>query len=127
LQKEPKIYFFDSALVKGNDGVKFENFAAFCLLKHLLIKNDYEAQRYQLHYLRTKDGTEVDFAIVNDGKIERIIETKLTGNHLSKNLIYFQQKYQLPALQLIQSLKHPYQHQNIEVRKALDYLNSLSL
>lgn len=34
LVKEPKIYFFDTGLVKGNEAIKFENFCALCLYKH---------------------------------------------------------------------------------------------
>jgi hypothetical protein len=32
--KEPKIYFFDTGLVQGDEGVQFENLVALCLLKH---------------------------------------------------------------------------------------------
>jgi uncharacterized protein len=31
--KGPKVYFFDTGLVQGDEGIKFENMVAFCLLK----------------------------------------------------------------------------------------------
>jgi len=42
LLKEPKIYFYDTGMVKGDEGLKFENMAAVCLLKHLNGIEDYE-------------------------------------------------------------------------------------
>lgn len=38
--KEPKIYFFDTGLVKGDHGAQFENFSATCLVKHIYMKRD---------------------------------------------------------------------------------------
>ena len=35
LLKEPKIYFFDTGLVNGNDGSRLENLTALCLLKQI--------------------------------------------------------------------------------------------
>ncbi|MFS8564111.1 MAG: DUF4143 domain-containing protein [Rhabdochlamydiaceae bacterium] len=55
LLKEPKIYFFDNGLVKGDHGALFENFVATCLFKHVCAKIDYKAENYALHYLQTKE------------------------------------------------------------------------
>ncbi|MBS0655944.1 MAG: ATP-binding protein, partial [Verrucomicrobia bacterium] len=60
LLKEPKIYFFDTGLVNGDGGARFENFIACCLLKHIFGKIDYQAEAYSLHYLQTKEKNEVD-------------------------------------------------------------------
>ena len=62
--KEPKIYFYDTGMVKGGEGVRFENLAAGCLLKHLNAIENYEGRRAELNYLRTKEKKEVDFALV---------------------------------------------------------------
>lgn len=127
LQKEPKIYFFDTGLVQGDVGAKFENFAAMCLLKHTLAKNDMEAQEYQLHYLKTKEGAEVDFALVNHGQIEMIIEAKYANEKIPSSLLYFQKKYQFTAILLVKELKKEYQANTITVRKAENYLKELFL
>ncbi|MBC8384903.1 MAG: ATP-binding protein, partial [Candidatus Cloacimonetes bacterium] len=63
LLKEPKIYFFDTGMIRGDDGIKFENFIAVSLLKHSLGKTDSEGQKTELHFLRTKEGKEVDFCL----------------------------------------------------------------
>ncbi len=105
ISKEKKIYFFDTGLVIGDDGLKFENFLAVCLLKECLIKNDLEGEDYRLMYLRDKDGREVDFAIVKDDeKVEKIIEAKLSDTKISKHLRYFKEKYNFPAVQVVKNL-----------------------
>ena len=46
LAKEPKIYFFDTGLVQGDHGAKFENLMALCLLKHVYAKRDLLGERW---------------------------------------------------------------------------------
>jgi len=127
LLKEPKIYFFDTGLVKGNNGIKFENLVAMCLLKSVFAKIDYQAQNYTLKYLHTKERQEVDFALVHDDHIEKIIEVKLTDHSIGPALHYFHEKYQLPAVQVVKELKHEKIEQGIEVVQAANFLKSLDL
>lgn len=124
LLKEPKIYFFDVGLVKGNDGIKFENFVASCLLKHVLAKIDYMAENYTLNYLRTKEGHEVDFALTCDGHIEKIIEVNHKDNSISKDLCYFQQKYELDALQVVKELKREKMENGIKILQGSNFLKT---
>ncbi len=127
LLKEPKIFFFDTGLVNGDEGAKFENFAAVCLLKHVLSKIDYLAEPYALHYLRTKDGTEVDFALVKNGIIEKMIETKVSDHTPNKGLIYFHQKYDYPGCLVVKELKNERVQQGIEIVRAEHFFESLNL
>jgi len=127
LLKEPKIYFFDVALVKGNIGVKFENLVALSLLKHVLFKIDYKAQNYSLNYLHTKEKQEVDFAIVKDDKIEKIIEVKNKNHTVSKSLYYFKEKYNLNAIQIVKELKREKVQNGVKIMKGLNFLKSLDL
>lgn len=127
LLKEPKIYFFDTGLVKGSEGARFENFVAGCLLKHVLAKIDYFAESYSLNYLQTKERQEVDFALVKDEQIEQLIEVKLTNSSLSPGLCYFHEKYQLPAIQIVKDLKREKKEQNIQVMQANNFLKNLIL
>ena len=90
--KEPKIYFFDNGLVIGDDGVKFENFTALSILKHVYGRNDYTGDKYELKYFKTKDGKEVDFAIIKNNKVEKIIEAKRSDQQLSKSLKFYSDK-----------------------------------
>ncbi len=125
LLKEPKIYFFDTGLVKGDNGAKFENFVAVCLLKNVYAKIDYKAELYNLYYLRTKDNEEVDFALTKNDVIEQIIEVKNSNNEISKSLYSFHKKYHFPAIQLVKDLRIERKVDHITVMKALNYLNDL--
>ncbi|MBW1616809.1 MAG: ATP-binding protein [Deltaproteobacteria bacterium] len=123
--KEPKIYFFDNGLIKGNNGIKLENFVAVSLLKHCFEKQDIFGEPYKLSYLRTKEKKEVDFCITCAGKILKIIEVKNSDQKISKALKYFNKKYKLPAIQLTGTLKNDYQKEGISVLKAEKFLKNL--
>lgn len=127
LLKEPKIYFFDTALVEGSPGARFENLVAVSLLKHVYGCIDAKADDYSLHYLRTKDGLEVDFALVKQDKVETMIEVKLSDETVSKPLMKFHEKYQYPAVMLVKNLRHERQQQGISILKAEKYLSQLFL
>lgn len=127
LLKEPKIYFFDTGLVDGDDGAKFENLMAVSLLKHVYGLTDYKAQEYKLHYLRTKDGVEIDFALAKKGNLEQIIEAKLSDGSPSKNLVALHQKYNLPAVQVVKHLSREQLYNKIHVISAQTFLSELFL
>jgi predicted AAA+ superfamily ATPase len=113
--------------VKGDEGIKFENFVAISLLKHLQAIEDYQGIKTKLSYLRTKEKKEVDFVLEQDLQIEKIIEVKLSDSTLSKTLIYFSHKYNLSAIQLVKNLRNERVEKGIEVRKGFNYLKSLYL
>lgn len=128
LLKEPKLYFFDNGLVIGDKGARLENLVAACLLKSLLARNDILGQNNELRYLRTKEGKEVDFCVVNShNKIEEIVEVKWQENQLDKNLKYFSQKYGLKAVQVVKELRQEKQIGDIKILKAENYLQNLFL
>ena len=127
LLKEPKIYFFDTGLVQGDDGVKFENFVAVSLLKHAYAMTDYRAQEYSLHYVRTKEGIETDFALTCQEQIERIIEVKLSDGVPSRALLYFHEKYGYSAIQLVKFLRHEHEKNGIKILNAQKFLSELFL
>jgi hypothetical protein len=127
LLKEPKIYFFDTGLVKGDCGAKFENLVAGCLLKHVFAKIDYKAQPYSLHYLHTKERQEVDFALVHDNRIEKMIEVKYADPSIHPALLHFHEKYKIPALQIVKELKRERVDKGIEIVQASNYLKTLDL
>ncbi len=127
LLKEPKLYFYDTGLVQGNNGIKLENLVAISLLKHSYGMTDYKAKEYSLNYLRTKDGTEVDFALICQNEVESIIEVKLSDNTPSKPLMYFNKKYNYPSIQLVKFLRHEYKHKNIKILSVDKFLSKLFL
>lgn len=123
--KEPKIYFFDTGLVKGGDGAKFENLVAVCLLKHVYGLVDMKGRSYSLHYLRTKDKDEIDFCIVNEGNPELMIEAKLSASEPTAALQRFHERYEIPGVQLVMHLMREKKERGIEVRRGADFLASL--
>jgi len=127
LAKEPKIYFFDNGLVQGDNGAKFENLAALCLLKHAYAKTDYLGEQWKLQYLKTKDGKETDFALIQDNKVVQIIEAKLSDPNPSKGLVWFQEKYGFPACQIVKELRLEHKVKTIEIKKAISFFQELFL
>ncbi len=125
--KEPKIYFYDTGLVEGDEGVKFENLVAVSLLKHTFAMNDYYGKPFNLNYLRTKDGAEVDFCIVNGLVPELMIEVKWSDTTPGRSLINFHNRYKIPAVQLVSNLRHERTASEITIRRGKDYLSELSL
>jgi predicted AAA+ superfamily ATPase len=124
LLKEPKLYFFDTALVEVDEGIKFENAVALALAKQAAAEEDINGSSAALHYIRTKDGREADFCYVRDGKPQYLMEVKLSDSNISKNLLYFCQHYNIPGIQLVKNLKHERQ-EGIEVRSAPTWLAEL--
>ena len=121
LLKEPKIYFFDSGLVKGDKGVCFENLVATSLLKTVYAYRDYRAEPYQLNYIRTKDGQEIDFALVCDEQVTQLIEVKYADSSIAPFLKNFAARYQFPAIQLVKELRNPQSCDGVELLRAADY------
>lgn len=127
LQKDAKIYFFDNGMVKGDDGVKFENLVAVSLLKHLNAIEDYQGKRTALKMLRTKEQKEIDFVLVVDDEPVQMLEIKLSDPAMSPSLRYFYEKYKIPAVQLVKNLRQERMDNGVEVRRAFDYLSQLDL
>lgn len=127
LIKEPKIYFYDTGLVQGDDGARFENTIAVSLLKHTCGLSDATGQDHRLHYLRTKEGHEVDFALVKDDLVEQVIEAKLTDATISKSLTYFKKKYGYNACQVVKNVRTSFQSKECIVYNAESFLKDLFL
>ncbi|MFH1714924.1 MAG: DUF4143 domain-containing protein [Elusimicrobiota bacterium] len=125
LLKEPKIYFFDTGLVSGDNGKKFENMTAHCILKNIYALTDYEGDRWELKYLRTKEGKEVGFCVTKNNIIQELIETKYSDGNLSNNLRFFCNKYNLKGKQVVFDLKRERELENIKIIDAKHYLESL--
>ncbi|MHB1013883.1 MAG: ATP-binding protein [Desulfurivibrionaceae bacterium] len=127
LLKEPKLYFYDTGMVKGDDGLRFENLMAVSLLKHVNAIEDYEGKRAALHYLRTKEKKEVDFAVAVEDQPTTIIEAKLSDSEVSPSLRYFHEKYDLSAMQVVRHLRQERMAGKIAIRRALGFLRELKM
>jgi predicted AAA+ superfamily ATPase len=106
IAKEPKIFLTDWSVI-NDPGKRTENFIACSLLKAISGWNDTGLGNYSLHYLRTKDGREVDFLIASDGNPWALIEVKTSDTSLSPNLEYFRKILNAPhTLQAVLNLPY---------------------
>lgn len=129
LLKEPKYYFFDIGQVDGGEGAKLENLVAASLLKELSYLEDIQGVTASLHYVRTKDGKEIDFLICIDNKPTHLIEVKLSDDTVSPAFSYFLPKIEsVKAIQLVKNLKREKTFPNgIEVRDLVSWLAKIDL
>jgi len=125
LLKEPKIYFFDTGMVKGDEGVRLENLVATSLLKNLNHTEDTKGKRCRLETLRTKEKKEVDFVMVEDDQPKLIVEVKLSDAGINPSLRYFHNRYGLEAVQIVKNLHNERMVDGIQLRRAADFLREL--
>lgn len=94
IRKPPKVFFYDNADVLGDDGARFENLVATHLYKRIQYAQEYSGHRYELRYLRDKEGREVDFVILRDRKVHELWEAKLSDTSPSDSLRYYATRLQ---------------------------------
>ncbi len=125
--KEPKLYFYDSGFVLGDEGARLENTVAVSLKKHVQYLEDTRGEDIQLNYIRLKDGREVDFAITNNGTVSRLVEVKLSDTELASPLAHFSALFnKAGAYQIVQNSKTEKQIGNVHIVPAADWLADLS-
>lgn len=124
--KEPKIYFYDSGFVDGDEGIKLENTVAVCLLKNSHFLQDTQGAETDLYYVRTKDKREMDFAIADKNAITHFIEVKLSATGISPHLRYFKARHTAAkAVQLVHNARHDTESDGIQVVRAGEWLANL--
>ncbi len=124
LTQQPKVYFFDTGLVP-DDGAALENLTALALLKELYRREDQDGLPRTLRYLRTKEGQECDFVVVEEEIPRLMVEVKTSERTLSANLVYFHEKYGLPGVQVVADLRREEHRLGLKVVQALPWLEAL--
>jgi predicted AAA+ superfamily ATPase len=125
--KEPKVYFFDTGLVNGDVGVRFENACAAMLLRHVHFLQDAVGRNVELRYIRDKDGREADFAVCEDGRPIFIGECKYSDQTVSRFLVGLADAMpQARVVQIVRELRQEEQRGRIAVVKAADWLAELA-
>ena len=120
--KPPKVYFFDNGDVLGDEGARFENMVAASLLKRLHFLEDRDGYRYELRYIRDKEGREVDFAVIKEGRLIELIEAKYSDENISKHLLYYAKRLKPEkATQIVAKIKRPYDKGRIKVVDPITY------
>lgn len=126
LLKEPKLYFYDSGFIKGKEGKILENTCAVCLLKYVQFLHDAKGKNITLNYIKTKEGKEIDFAIVKNDIPLKFIEIKLSDNKPTNPLKTFSRNFpDTHSIQLVHNLRQPEQQGKIEINQAGDWLATL--
>ena len=123
----PKVYFFDTGLVRGEQGVRLENAVAAMLLKHVHFLQDGAGRDVGLHYIRTKDGAEVDFALSEGGKLAQLIECKWGDNKPHRALARFAEQFSdVEAVQIVFNLRQEEFRNGINIKDAANWLARLA-
>lgn len=129
LLKEPKYFFYDTGHVLGDKGAKLENLVAASLLKELDFLEDTLGYDASLHYLRNKDGREIDFLILINNKPSRLIEVKWADDQPSPHFKHFSRFFKrVKMIQLVKELKKEKTYPDgLEIRKVVPWLEVLNL
>ena len=127
LLKEPKVYFFDNGLVRGDEGARFENACAAMLLRHAHFLQDSAGRAMSLHYVRDKEGREIDFALCENGEPLGFAECKLSDPAVPPYLAAVAQRFPAAgASLLVRHLRQPEQRGRVSVERAAEWLARLA-
>ena len=126
--QSPKVYFYDTGLVQGDEGVRFENMVAVHLLKNVQWQQDTRGQAADLHYIRTKDGAEVDFCLSEGDTLTHLVECKLSDTKPHHTLGRFAEQFaQAQAIQLVRECKAEADMGRLQIRDAAAWLAGLEV
>lgn len=103
LLKEPKFFFYDNGQVLGDEGARHENLVACALWREVQWTEDVTGRRAALHYLRTKDGREIDFLVALDGRPHLLVEAKWADDEPSRHFEWFARHFS-PKPQQVQAV-----------------------
>jgi predicted AAA+ superfamily ATPase len=127
LLKEPKVYFYDTGLVGGDDGIRFENACAAMLLRHTQFLQDSAGRDMGLSYVRDKEGREIDFVLCENGEPLGFAECKLSDPSVPPYLASIAARFpEAGAALLVRHLRQPEQRGRVAVERAADWLARLS-
>ena len=128
LSREPKYYFFDIARVQDL-GARLENLVACALLKEIHRIEDLQGFSASLHYLKTKDGQEIDFLITVDNEPIICFEVKTSDIKPSKNFRFFSSHLKIQhCFQLVLEIEREFDTvDHIGVRDLISFLANFDL
>jgi predicted AAA+ superfamily ATPase len=126
IRKPPKVYFYDTGDVLGDEGARAENLVACELKKLAEFREDSEGYRVDLKYIRDKEGREVDFAWIEDGKLQELVEVKFSDEALHKALVYYAQRLNPKrATQIVFNIKRSYSKMQLDVVTPMERFGDL--
>ncbi|MBV6407539.1 MAG: hypothetical protein EFKGCFLK_01106 [Rhodocyclaceae bacterium] len=127
LLKEPKVYFFDTALAGAGEGARFENACAAMLLKHAHYLQDVAGRPLSLRYVRDKEGREVDFVLCEGEQPIGFAECKLSDAKVTPYLAALAERFPgAGAVQIVRNLRQPERRGRVAVEPAARWLAALA-
>jgi len=130
ISKAPKYYFYDIARVEGNEALRYENLVALALQSHIDYIKDCHGIEMTLHFLRKKDGREIDFLIAKKSQVLFLIECKWSDATRSPNFELADNflKSGLRKVQLVAKLQQDKTFPDgLEIRSAPRWLSDIDL
>ncbi len=114
--------------MQGDEGLRFENLVACHLLKLVQWQQDTRGADVGLHYIRTKDDAEVDFALSDGDTLTELVECRLSDAKPHRALARFAQQWpQARATQLVRELTVEQDLGPIQVREPAPWLAALEV
>lgn len=127
LLQAPKVYFYDTGLVASDEGVRFENAVAVMLRKHAHYIQDTTGRETGLHYIRTKDGAEIDFCMSSESELTHLVECKSADNTLHRALVRLAAPFpRAQAVQVVRNLRQTEFRQGVDITYAGEWLSRLA-
>jgi uncharacterized protein len=127
LLKEPKVYFYDTGLVSGDEGARFENTCAVMLLNHASFLQDSTGQAMSLQYIRDKEGREIDFVLCAAGQPVGFAECKLSDASVPPFLMAMAERFpDAGATLLVRHLRQTELRGRVAVERASEWLARLA-
>lgn len=125
--KAPKVYFFDTALVAGDEGARFENACATMLLKHAHYLQDVEGRAATLHYIRDKEGNEVDLVLCRNNMPVLLAECRHADTAVSRFMAGLAARFpKAQAFQVVRELRQEEKRGEVSVVRAAEWLAELA-
>lgn len=125
--KEPKVYFFDIGLVAGDEGARFENACAAMLLKHAHYLQDVEGRAATLHYIRDKEGSEVDLVLCSNNAPVLLAECRHADTSVSRFMAGLAARFpKARAMQVVRELRQEQKRGDVYIVRAADWLAELA-
>ena len=108
IKKKAKYYFYDIGRVQNGPGARFENLVACALRKELDYLHDANGLKGGLHYVRSRDGHELDFLVSLSSQPSMLVEAKLAEANFSPHFAWFSKYFSsntVKSYQLVADLK----------------------
>ncbi len=100
IKKEEKYYFYDWTFIE-KESYRFENMLAVMLLRMVCRFNEFGEGNFDLRYLRTREGWEVDFLVTKDDKPFAMFEAKMSETDIPSHATRFARALNVPYYQVL--------------------------